>query len=155
MHRSSSEPTRPVGEELQRLRTYAASAILLAHKELIHPSALAAIFQAVVEAEHDVADNFLIETDHPEAPECRIAKQVRGRLSSAAIGKLARPGIVSLHFAHERNQQIEVLSRSIAKYYFLHVHSRALDLYNMGCAPPLDSDSISGCCLDGKLCRRQ
>jgi len=94
--------------EIEKLRSNSFSAMGSLDEEFVNPCAFAAIFEAVVKTDHQVADRRILFADEIGDAVNRIFKKLGETGPDRAFVKLFRPGVIRLHVAHHQKQQFEI-----------------------------------------------
>ena len=94
--------------EIEKLRSNSLSAMRSLDEEFVNPCAFAAIFEAVVETDHQVADRRVFFADEIGDAVNRVFEKLGEIGADRAFVKVFRPGIIGLHVAHHRKQQFEI-----------------------------------------------
>jgi len=94
--------------EVKKLGANALSAMRSFDEEFINPCAFAAVFEAVVEADHQVADRVEFFADDVDDAVTGILQKFVEIHADRGFVKGLRPWIVLLHMAHHQKQGIEI-----------------------------------------------
>ena len=108
---------RPVFGELEGRGADTLSAKTLFDEELVDPGAFAAVLEAVVEAEDDVADGTRGIADQPGEAEGRVVEHLPDAAKRAFLIERNGPGIVHLHGPHEVKQRFGIVRQGGAVVY--------------------------------------
>jgi hypothetical protein len=94
--------------EIKKLRANSLPAVRSLDEEFVNPRTLSAVFEAVVETDHQIADRrklFVREVDHAVN---RIRQQLGKIRADRGLVEWLRPGIIFLHEAHHRKQGFDI-----------------------------------------------
>ncbi len=94
--------------EIEKLGADSLSAVGGFDEEFVDPSAFAAVFEAVVEADHEVADWRGFLADDVDDAINRVLQKLGEIGAERGFVERLRPGIVRLHVAHHWEQRFQI-----------------------------------------------
>jgi len=94
--------------EVEELRANSLPAMGALDKELVDPGAFAAIFEAVIEADHEIADGARILADDVDDAIGGILQEFGEVGANGGLVEGFFPGIVELHVAHHHEEGFEI-----------------------------------------------
>ena len=97
--------------EVKKLCADSLSAMRSLDGEFVNPRSLAAVFETVVEADHQVADGHKFFSDEVNHAVNRIRQQLGQIRADRGLVEWLRPGIIRLHVAHHLEEEFEVSQR--------------------------------------------
>lgn len=97
----------PLGQ-LQQLRTDSLPSMRRLHEEFVDPGALAAIFQAVIEANCEIGDGLAAVRDQVDKPVEGIGQKLGKTRANRSFEEWLGPRIAALHLAHQGEYGFEV-----------------------------------------------
>ena len=94
--------------EIQELCPDSLPAVGGLDKEFVNPRALAAVFEAVVKADHQIADGRRFFSDNVHDAIDMVLKKLGEIRAHGRFAESLRPGIVVLHVSHHLQQGLEI-----------------------------------------------
>jgi hypothetical protein len=102
------EFTRSGFSEVQQLCADSLPAMCSLDKQFVDPCALTAVFEAVVETDHQVADWRRFFADHVDNAIERVLQEFGKIRAERECVEWLRPGIIPLHVAHHFEKKFEI-----------------------------------------------